>query len=56
MAHAIQMSKMRWRLVDQKYPALKSEEAFYMATKGGRILLQEKSEVLKKNMNSMLLY
>ena len=35
MAHAIQMSKMRWRLVDQKYPALKSEEAFYMATKGG---------------------
>lgn len=35
IAHAIQMSKMRWRLVDQKYPALKSEEAFYMATKGG---------------------
>ena len=35
MAHAIQMSKMRWRLVDQKYLALKSEEAFYMATKGG---------------------
>ncbi|MBS6172486.1 MAG: amidohydrolase family protein [Clostridiales bacterium] len=35
MAYAIQMSKMRWRLVDQKYPALKSEEAFYMATKGG---------------------
>lgn len=35
MAHAIQMSKMRWRLVDQKYPALKSEEVFYMATKGG---------------------
>lgn len=35
MAQAIQMSKMRWRLVDQSYPALKAEEAFYMATKGG---------------------
>ena len=35
MAHAIQVSKLRWRLVEQKYPALKSEEAFYMATKGG---------------------
>ena len=55
MAHAIQMSKMRWRLVDQKYPALKSEEAFYMATRGADPS-SEKSEVLKKDMNSMLLY
>lgn len=35
MEHAIQMSKMRWRLVDSSYTALRVEEAFYLATKGG---------------------
>lgn len=32
---AIQVSKLRWRLVDDSAPALKFTEAFYMATKGG---------------------
>ncbi|MGC4019108.1 MAG: amidohydrolase family protein [Muricomes sp.] len=35
MAHAIQASKMRWRLVDDSVKPLTVEEAFYMATKGG---------------------
>ncbi len=34
MAMAIQCSKLRWRLVDRQ-PALRLEEAFYLATKGG---------------------
>lgn len=32
---AIQVSKLRWRLVDQGLRPLTFEEAFYMATKGG---------------------
>lgn len=32
---AIQVSKLRWRLVDDSATALKFTEAFYMATKGG---------------------
>ncbi|MFI3173219.1 MAG: amidohydrolase family protein, partial [Eubacteriales bacterium] len=32
---AIQVSKLRWRLVDQSQKPLSMEEAFYMATKGG---------------------
>ena len=35
MAHAIQSSKLRWRLQDESLKALTVEEAFYMATKGG---------------------
>ena len=35
MAHAIQASKMRWRLLDDSLKALTVEEAFYIATKGG---------------------
>lgn len=35
MAHAIQASKMRWRLLDDSWKALTVEEAFYIATKGG---------------------
>lgn len=35
MAHAIQASKLRWRLLDDSLAPLKMEEAFYMATKGG---------------------
>lgn len=35
MAEAIQVSKLRWRLVDQESAPLKIEEVFYMATKGG---------------------
>lgn len=35
MAHAIQASKMRWRLQDSSLKPLTVEEAFYMATKGG---------------------
>lgn len=35
MAHAIQVSKLRWKLVDSSFPALTLAEAFYMATKGG---------------------
>lgn len=35
MAHAIQSSKLRWRLQDDSLKALTAEEAFYMATKGG---------------------
>lgn len=35
MGEAIQMSKMRWRLVDQSQKALKLEEAFFLGTKGG---------------------
>lgn len=35
MAHAVQSSKMRWRLEDDSLEALSAEEVFYMATKGG---------------------
>ncbi len=35
MAHAIQVSKLRWRLQDDSLKALTVEEVFYMATKGG---------------------
>lgn len=35
MAMAIQCSKLRWRLSDQSLAPLKTEEAFYLATKGG---------------------
>ena len=35
MAHAIQASKMRWRLLDDSVKALTVEEVFYIATKGG---------------------
>lgn len=35
MAHAIQASKMRWRLYDNSLKPLTVEEVFYMATKGG---------------------
>ncbi len=35
MAHAIQVSKLRWRLQDSRWKPLGMEEAFYMATKGG---------------------
>lgn len=35
ISDAIQVSKLRWRLVDQSLKALNFNEAFYMATKGG---------------------
>ena len=35
MADAIQASKLRWRLVDDKLAPLTMEEAFYLGTKGG---------------------
>lgn len=35
MAHAIQASKLRWRLKDDTLKPLTVEEVFYMATKGG---------------------
>lgn len=35
MAHAVQSSKLRWRLTDDRLEALTAEEVFYMATKGG---------------------
>ena len=35
MAHAVQSSKLRWRLVDDSLEPLTAEEVFYMATKGG---------------------
>ena len=35
MAHAVQSSKLRWRLQDDSLEALTAEEVFYMATKGG---------------------
>ena len=35
MAHAVQSSKLRWRLTDDSLEALTAEEVFYMATKGG---------------------
>lgn len=35
MADAIQVSKLRWRLVDEKQKPLTAEEAFYLGTKGG---------------------
>lgn len=35
MSEAIQVSKLRWRLVDQSLAPLNIEEAFYLATKGG---------------------
>ena len=35
MAHAIQASKLRWRLQDDSLKPLTAPEAFHMATKGG---------------------
>jgi len=35
MAEAIQVSKLRWRLVEEQWKPLTLEEAFYMGTKGG---------------------
>lgn len=35
MAHAVQASKLRWRLYDDTKKPLTASEAFYMATKGG---------------------
>lgn len=35
MAHAIQASKMRWRLLDSSLQPLTVPEAFFLATKGG---------------------
>ncbi len=35
MAHAVQASKLRWRLMDENLAPLTVEEVFYMATKGG---------------------
>lgn len=35
MAHAIQVSKLRWRLMDDALKPLTVPEVFYMATKGG---------------------
>ena len=35
VADAIQVSKLRWRLVDDSLKPLSLEEAFYMATMGG---------------------
>ena len=35
MMHAIQVSKLRWRLVDETLDPLTAPEVFYMATKGG---------------------
>lgn len=35
MADALQVSKLRWRLLDTNLTPLKVEEAFYLATKGG---------------------
>ena len=36
MTHAIQSSKLRWRLLDQSVPFLTFDTAFYVATRGGR--------------------
>lgn len=35
MAHAVQASKLRWRLLDQQTPPLTFDQAFYLATLGG---------------------
>ncbi|MCD8362083.1 MAG: amidohydrolase family protein [Lachnospiraceae bacterium] len=35
MMHAIQASKLRWRLVDESLRPLSAAEAFYLGTKGG---------------------
>lgn len=35
MMHAIQASKLRWRLLDQSVPTLSFDRAFYLATMGG---------------------
>lgn len=35
MAHTIQASKLRWRLLDESLAPITAPEAFYMATKGG---------------------
>lgn len=39
MAHAIQVSKLRWRLMDDALKPLTVPEVFYMATKGGGAFL-----------------
>ena len=45
MAHAVQSSKLRWRLTDDSLEALTAEEVFYMATKGGGGFLRKGGEL-----------
>lgn len=45
ITHAIQASKLRWRLLDDFLKPLTVPEAFYLATKGGKNF-GEKLEVL----------
>ena len=47
MGEAIQMSKMRWRLIDQNQKPLRLEEAFFLGTKEAEASL-EKWGVLKR--------
>ena len=35
MAHAVRASKLRWRMLDDRWKPLTVEEVFYMASKGG---------------------
>ena len=50
MGMAIQCSKLRWCLTNQRLAPLTVSEAFYLATKGGGAFL-EKWEALNKGMN-----
>ena len=51
IADTIQVSKLRWRLMDQSQAPVTLEEAFYMATIGGGSF-SEKQAASKKAMNS----
>ena len=53
MAHAVQASKLRWRICDDSLEALTSEEVFFMATKRRRRIFSGKLEALNRDTNLM---
>ena len=55
MTHAIQASKLRWRLYDQDVKPLSFERAFYLATMGGGAFFGNVGSFLKA-MNLMPSY
>ena len=47
MADAVQVSKLRWRLVDNRWKPLTVEEAFYLGTMGGGAFFGKVGSFLK---------
>lgn len=55
MADAIQVSKLRWRLVDESLKALSAPEAFHLGTAGGGELFNTGSFLLGKEFDAIVI-